>query len=51
MFGTDRMLEVLNSEPDADAAQVINNVYRAVKDFAGDAPQFDDITMMAVKLR
>ena len=51
MFGTDRMLEVLNSEPDADAAQVINNVYRAVKDFAGDVPQFDDITMMAVKLR
>ena len=51
MFGTDRMLEVLNSEPDADAAQVIHNVYRAVKEFAGDAPQFDDITMMAVRLR
>jgi sigma-B regulation protein RsbU (phosphoserine phosphatase) len=51
MFGTDRMLEVLNREPEADASQVIHNVYEAVKKFAGDAPQFDDITMMAVKLR
>ncbi|MBR3277832.1 MAG: serine/threonine-protein phosphatase, partial [Lachnospiraceae bacterium] len=51
MFGTDRMLEVLNREPEADASQVIHNVYEAVKEFAGDAPQFDDITMMAVKLR
>jgi sigma-B regulation protein RsbU (phosphoserine phosphatase) len=51
LFGTDRMLEVLNREPEADASKVIHNVYAALKEFAGDAPQFDDITMMAVKLR
>ena len=51
MFGTDRMLEVLNSDPEADASKVIHNMYAAVRKFAGDAPQFDDITMMAVKLR
>ena len=51
LFGTDRMLEVLNREPEADASKVIHNVYAALKEFAGDAPQFDDITMMAIKLR
>ena len=51
MFGKDRMLETLNSEPNADASRVVHNMYTAVKEFAGDAPQFDDITMMAVKLR
>ena len=45
------MLEVLNREPEADASKVIHNVYAALKEFAGDAPQFDDITMMAIKLR
>lgn len=50
-FGSARMLEVLNSEPEADTHKLLDNMYYAVRNFAGDAPQFDDITMMAVKLR
>ncbi len=51
MFGTDRMLKVLNSDPEADTETLLANMNNAVREFAGDAPQFDDITMMAVRLR
>lgn len=46
MFGTDRMLEALNSDPDADPETLLNNVKKAVSDFVKDAEQFDDLTML-----
>ncbi|MBR6329048.1 MAG: SpoIIE family protein phosphatase [Lachnospiraceae bacterium] len=51
LFGTDRMLEALNSEPDADPEKLLKNVRDGVDAFVGDADQFDDLTMLAFKLR
>jgi sigma-B regulation protein RsbU (phosphoserine phosphatase) len=49
LFGTQRMLDALNQDPDADAYHVLVNMNKAVKDFVGDAPQFDDLTMLAIR--
>jgi len=51
LFGTDRMLEALNLEPDASPKELLENMKKAADDFDGDAPQFDDMTMMGVILR
>ena len=45
-FGTDRMLSALNRETDAPPRQLLANVREDIKAYVGDAPQFDDITMM-----
>ena len=47
-FGTDRMLEALNREPMAGPERLVGNVKAAVDAFAGQAPQFDDLTMLAL---
>ena len=47
LYGADRMLEALNKEPDADAKRLLENVKASVDAFVGEAPQFDDLTMLA----
>ena len=51
MFGTDRMLEALNRDPDAEPEGLLAAVKSAVDGFASGAPQFDDLTMLALKIR
>ena len=51
LFGTDRMLEALNKDPKATPGDLLDNVKKATDEFVGDAPQFDDLTMMAVTLK
>ena len=46
LFGTDRMLTALNADPEAAPVQLLRNVRTAIDAFVGDAPQFDDITML-----
>ena len=48
LFGLDRTLAALNGVPDADAEETLNAVRRAVDTFVGNAPQFDDLTMMCI---
>ena len=50
LFGTERMLEALNQEPQAAPETLLHNMKTAVDAFVGTAPQFDDLTMLAVKL-
>ncbi|MCR5453106.1 MAG: SpoIIE family protein phosphatase [Lachnospiraceae bacterium] len=50
LFGVERMLNALNSEPEAAPEQILKNVRVSVDKFVGDAPQFDDITMLCIKL-
>ena len=51
LFGTERMLRALNRDPEAHPVQLIENVRRAVDCFVKDAPQFDDLTMLAFLYR
>ena len=46
----DRVLETLNKDPDAVPEKLLKNVEDAINVFVGEAPQFDDLTMMAVRL-
>ncbi len=49
LFGTDRMIEALNAEPDATPQQILRNVRGAVDTFVRDAEQFDDLTMLCME--
>ena len=49
LFGTKRMLEALNRHPDAAPKELLRNVSESIREFAGDAPQFDDITMLCLR--
>ncbi len=49
MYGTDRMLDALNSLPNPDAKTLLENVRNEIDKFVEDAPQFDDITMLGFK--
>ena len=47
LFEESRLVGVLGSLSGLDPEDVIAHVLRAVEGFVGDAPQFDDITMLA----
>ena len=49
MFGSRRLETALNDYGDAPPDVLIGGVRQAVRDFAQEAPQFDDITMLALK--
>lgn len=49
LFGTDRMLEALNRDPDVSCEQILKNVNKGIDDFVAGAEQFDDITMLSFK--
>jgi sigma-B regulation protein RsbU (phosphoserine phosphatase) len=46
MYGTDRMLAALNRNPDASPEEALKTVKDDISEFVGEAPQFDDITML-----
>ena len=46
-FGTNRLLDVLNENKDNSCKDIIMAVKSAVDDFAGEEPQFDDMTMLS----
>ena len=49
LFDNDRMLAALNQDPDADPETLLQTVRKEVDAFVGDAPQFDDLTMLAFR--
>lgn len=49
LYGTDRMINKLNEDPDADPETLLRSLRSSIDDFVGDAPQFDDITMLSFK--
>ena len=48
LFGNERMLDALNSDPEAAPEQLLHNVRASIDAFVGEAPQFDDITMLGL---
>lgn len=51
LFGTDRMLAALNRGRGKGCQELLGTVRREIQDFVGDAPQFDDITMLSLEYR
>lgn len=50
LYGDERLKNVLNRLAGADAGNVCRGVKQDVDAFAGDAPQFDDMTMLCLRL-
>ncbi|MBR6160021.1 MAG: serine/threonine-protein phosphatase, partial [Lachnospiraceae bacterium] len=48
LFGTDRMLEALTQCGSTDPMELLPAVKKSIDVFVGDAPQFDDITMLGM---
>ena len=49
LFGNDRMIEALNKTVNFSAEDILKSMKKAVDDFTGDAPQFDDVTMLCLR--
>ena len=50
-FGLDRLRGILGGAPPTSAREINTKVFEAVKEFAGKAPQFDDITCLTLYRR
>jgi hypothetical protein len=48
-FGTERFLDLLHRSNHGSAAQLLQNAFDEVRQFAGDHPQHDDMTMVVLK--
>lgn len=51
LYGTDRMLDALNKKENADSKDLLLTVRADIDLFVGEAEQFDDITMLALKIK
>lgn len=51
LFGTDRMIEALNSKPEGSPKEMLKTVRASVDEFVGLAEQFDDLTMVCLEYR
>ena len=51
LFTTGRMLEALNRYRDGSPQEILEGVHKSVKEFVGDRPQFDDLTMLGFELK
>jgi len=50
LFTDPRLLDVLNKHKTDNLAELLHNVKKEIDLFVKDAPQFDDITMLALKI-
>ena len=48
LYGTERMMEALNTDPSLPPEDTIKAVRSSVDDFVKNTPQFDDITMLNI---
>ena len=50
LYGTDRMLDALNRNKDVSCEVLLHRMKEDIDAFVGEAPQFDDITMLSLEL-
>ena len=51
LYGADRMVEALNRDAGSTPGETLTRVKQDIDQFVGEAPQFDDITMLAIEIR
>ncbi len=51
MFGMERTLDALNANKEKTPQEILDGVHASVNAFVGEAPQFDDLTMLCVEYR
>lgn len=51
LYGTDRMLAALNKNKDIESKELLFKMKEDIDIFVGKAPQFDDITMLALTIK
>ena len=49
LYGTERMLKCLNGNKEKQLTELLPAIKKDIDNFVGDAPQFDDITMLGFK--
>jgi serine phosphatase RsbU (regulator of sigma subunit) len=49
LYGEDRLLDFMNQNSTVEAKALLPALKANIDEFVGDAPQFDDITMLALK--
>ena len=49
LFGNDRLIDALNKYKDESAENICKGVKKSIDEFVGEAPQFDDITMLCFR--
>ncbi len=50
-YGMDRLREILAAAPSKDAEHITNEIFQSIREFAGEAPQSDDITCLTLHRR
>ncbi|HWF83384.1 MAG TPA: GAF domain-containing SpoIIE family protein phosphatase [Vicinamibacterales bacterium] len=48
-FGDDRLVDIVRTSMDQPAETIVERVFDAIDRFVGDAPQFDDITILVLR--
>ena len=51
MYGTSRMIDALNANPEASPKQLLENTRADISRFVRDAEQFDDLTMVCLEYK
>lgn len=51
LYGMERLGEVLNKNKDSSPAELLPRVKEDIDLFVGEAPQFDDITMLCLEYK
>ena len=51
MFGTGRMIRTLNEDPELTPEELARRMTKSINEFVGEAPQFDDLTMLCLKYK
>jgi len=51
MFGRERLIEVVQKHRQQAATELVETIDQAISAFTGEAPQFDDLTMLVAKRR
>ncbi len=51
LYGMERMLSALNDNKEGSPEEILAGVRESINDFVGNAPQFDDLTMLCLEYK